>query len=157
MSEYKRPGTLAGETDKLTTGCGNLYVTLNKDKGGIKECFCVLGRSGGCPAAQTEAIGRLISLMLKEGVSRKEIAQQLRGIRCHSPHTEEGTEVLSCADAIGIAMARRSGMAVQVEKEMTSEKKDIEPSRGACPDCGSAVVYQEGCLKCMCCGYSECG
>src|SRR5262249_53300817 len=28
---------------------------------------------------------------------------------------------------------------------------------GACPDCGSQLSYEEGCVKCHVCGYSECG
>jgi len=28
--------------------------------------------------------------------------------------------------------------------------------RGACPDCGAQMQYEEGCAKCNC-GYSDCG
>jgi len=31
-----------------------------------------------------------------------------------------------------------------------------EVARGACPDCGSQIERQEGCLKCRSCGWSEC-
>ena len=27
---------------------------------------------------------------------------------------------------------------------------------GQCPDCGNLLVYQEGCFKCMVCGYTKC-
>jgi hypothetical protein len=28
--------------------------------------------------------------------------------------------------------------------------------RGACPECGGPLLYEEGCVKCLC-GYSDCG
>jgi hypothetical protein len=28
---------------------------------------------------------------------------------------------------------------------------------GACPDCGTSLTFQEGCVKCIACGFSECG
>ena len=28
---------------------------------------------------------------------------------------------------------------------------------GACPDCGSQLSFEEGCVKCHVCGFSECG
>jgi len=27
---------------------------------------------------------------------------------------------------------------------------------GACPDCGSTLFFQEGCVKCQSCGFSNC-
>jgi hypothetical protein len=29
-------------------------------------------------------------------------------------------------------------------------------SQGVCPDCGSTLFFQEGCVKCQQCGYSKC-
>lgn len=28
---------------------------------------------------------------------------------------------------------------------------------GTCPDCGSTLFMQEGCVKCQSCGYTKCG
>ncbi len=38
---------------------------------------------------------------------------------------------------------------------ITSEGQHIPA--GVCPDCGSALFYQEGCATCQSCGYSRCG
>ncbi len=37
-------------------------------------------------------------------------------------------------------------------------QKDLNPifQRGACPECGGPLVFEEGCAKCFC-GYSDCG
>ena len=38
------------------------------------------------------------------------------------------------------------------------EKESRGPDMmGACPDCGSQLSYEEGCVKCHVCGFSECG
>jgi ribonucleoside-diphosphate reductase alpha chain len=28
---------------------------------------------------------------------------------------------------------------------------------GTCPECSSGLQFMEGCVKCLACGYSECG
>ncbi len=95
-----RPRIVAGKTIKTETGCGTLYVTINEDEHGIAEVFVRLGKSGGCSAAQTEAIGRLISLALRSFVDPGEIVRQLKGIRCSTTRICEGEVVTSCADAV---------------------------------------------------------
>jgi ribonucleoside-diphosphate reductase alpha chain len=32
-------------------------------------------------------------------------------------------------------------------------QRELNPE---CPECGNALVYEEGCVKCHTCGYSEC-
>ena len=32
-----------------------------------------------------------------------------------------------------------------------------EEALNHCPDCGSLLIFQEGCLLCQSCGYSKCG
>jgi hypothetical protein len=34
---------------------------------------------------------------------------------------------------------------------------DVTRVQGACPDCGSQLAFEEGCVKCHSCGFTECG
>ncbi|RLI75837.1 hypothetical protein DRP04_13115, partial [Archaeoglobales archaeon] len=81
-------------------GCGSIYVTINEDGEGLAEVFVKLGRSGGCGASQTEAIGRLVSLALRSGIDPEEIIKQLKGIRCPFTTWHDGVAITSCADAV---------------------------------------------------------
>ena len=101
-----RPEVLPGTTYKLKTGCGNIYVIINDHDGRPFEVFSVMGKSGGCAASYSEAIARLISLALRSGVEPKAIIKHLRGIACHQVAWHEGEKILSCADAIAIALEK---------------------------------------------------
>ncbi|GAH11457.1 unnamed protein product, partial [marine sediment metagenome] len=57
----KRSRVTTGVTERVTTGCGYIYVTVNRDEQGIFEVFSHLGKAGGCASAQLEATCRLIS------------------------------------------------------------------------------------------------
>ncbi|TET25677.1 MAG: TSCPD domain-containing protein, partial [Dehalococcoidia bacterium] len=154
LTPRKRSKITTGVTERVTTGCGYIYVTVNADEQGIFEVFSHLGKAGGCASAQLEATCRLISLALRSGVDVTSVARQLRGIRCPSIAWEEGKSVLSCADAIASVL----------EKHIDGGKnpslmKDHGPAKnlaGQCPDCGSLLVYQEGCFVCPGCGYTKC-
>lgn len=93
----KRPETLEGKTYARVTGCGKLYITVNRDSEGvIFEIFLHIGKAGGCASAQCESIGRLISYSLRIGGSISDIVMELKGIRCQNTVDE----VLSCAWAV---------------------------------------------------------
>ena len=160
-----RPVVTTGTTTKVTTGCGNLYITINVDDRGMPfEVFIQMGKAGGCAASQLEAVGRLVSLALRSGVENKKIIDQLRGIRCPSPSWEKGGRIFSCADAIARVLELRLGNGKMHYKEEESEKRSphtmIEDKLGnvvgVCPDCGAALRHEEGCVVCRSCGYSKC-
>ena len=165
LTPRPRPLVTSGKTYKLRTGCGNLYVTINEDALGLCEVFLHIGKSGGCAMAQAEAVGRLISLALRAGVKPEAIVKHLRGIRCHSPSLYQGMQILSCPDAVGIALEKHL-KAKEKEKEATREAALVESRAetgggsihmGACPECGGQIVYEGGCFICYFCGYSKCG
>ncbi|MEM2891648.1 MAG: vitamin B12-dependent ribonucleotide reductase [Thermoplasmata archaeon] len=163
-----RPYVTRGTTQRIETGCGHLYVTINEDESGLCEVFTQMGKSGGCTASQAEAVGRLISLALRSGIEPEAIIKQLKGIRCPSPLWQPGGMVLSCSDAVAKALERyvkdrelaHVPATVKTAAEKESQKKENVADKGdvcpECPECGSMVEYVEGCVVCRTCGYSKC-
>ena len=150
----KRAKITTGVTERVTTGCGYIYVTVNSDESGICEVFSSLGKAGGCASAQLEATCRLISLALRSGVEVAPVVRQLRGIRCPSIAWEGGKSILSCADAIASVLEKHiSGEENKPKLEDYGLAKNLA---GQCPECSSMLVYQEGCFICQACGYTKC-
>ncbi|MFH1244942.1 MAG: vitamin B12-dependent ribonucleotide reductase [Candidatus Omnitrophota bacterium] len=175
ISPRPRPQVVTGTTTKITTGCGNLYITINEDEeANAFEVFMQMGKAGGCAASQLEAIGRLVSLALRSGIDLKSIIGQLRGIRCPSPSWSEEGRIFSCADAISRVVESRilrgkkeippaipkkeeNSLSVKEQKAVTvAGAVKIKNIVGVCPDCGSVLRHGEGCLVCAACGYSRC-
>jgi ribonucleoside-diphosphate reductase alpha chain len=148
-----RPVVLRGMTEKMGTGCGSLYVTVNEDPEGLFEVFAQLGKAGGCAASQTEAISRLVSLALRSGIAIEAVLKQLRGIRCPSPSWQDGGIILSCPDAISRAIEKYLKTTHNYEENLTMQPQGTV---GACPDCGEALVHTGGCAVCQHCGYTRC-
>lgn len=146
LEPRERPEVTIGRTHKVRTGCGNIYVTVNRDDRGVCEVFVSVGKSGGCIASQNEAIGRLISLALRSGVSLKSITKQLVGIRCPNPSFYQGKSILSCSDAIAHVL----------EQYLNGEQVMKPNGTLMCPECGGQLSISEGCYTCQICGYSKC-
>jgi ribonucleoside-diphosphate reductase alpha chain len=181
-----RPDVVVGTTQRIQTGYGSLYVTLNEDEHGIFELFATLGKSGGYTSSFTEAVSRLVSLALRSGVPPEEIVKQLDGIRSPKLAFDKRDKILSVPDALSKAIRRHiSGqLAATVQSRLDSvgvarparanaaasegvDVSDVDAEdamqqlidRGdnpECPDCSATLLLQEGCIKCTNCGYSEC-
>ncbi|GBD11487.1 Vitamin B12-dependent ribonucleoside-diphosphate reductase [bacterium HR23] len=164
LQPRERPPIVMGRTERIRTGHGNMYVTINTDEAGKPfEVFVALGKAGGCDSAQLEAIARLVSLALRSGVDPQAIVEQLRGITC-CPSWDGGVLVKSAPDALALALGRAIGLepprptAIQPPLlPKNGEKRAVAGYWGVCKKCNGPLVYQEGCLTCRECGYSECG
>ncbi len=153
LSPRSRPKVTRGTTERVSTGCGNMYVTINFDKEGPFEAFATLGKAGGCAAAQLEAISRLISNALRSGLDIGSVVRNLKGIRCPSISWEQGHAVTSCADAIAGVLEKYVEGDEGTGHVTRIQQKGIS---GQCPDCGGTLIYQEGCSICTSCGYTKC-
>ena len=168
-----RPAVTTGFTEKVKIGCGNLYITVNYDEQGICEVFTNTGRAGGCPS-QSEATARLVSVAIRSGMDPKEIIQQLKGIRCPSCLRQPGVPVMSCPDAIAKALEKvikatqhredgKAAVSAPVKPPVIGPmaKRDVSPAEAKlakfCPECGSRLEHEGGCVTCRECGYSKCG
>lgn len=170
----RRPQKLRGSTELMLTGCGKLYITVNRDNVGICELFSRVGRTGGCPS-QSEAIGRLVSLAIRSGVALDEIIHQLNGIPCHSAIRRNELikgkqKAVSCPAAISLALTRS---AEKLKQEITDQSGGDAPDeqqratiihqeeaywldQGLCPDCHTPIEREGGCAVCRSCGFSKC-
>ncbi len=149
----ERPETLEGFTSKMNTGMGQLYVTVTELNGRPFEVFATIGKSGRSTTAKTEAIGRLVSLALRSGVSVDKVAEQLKGIGGEHPVFQEGGLVLSIPDAIGRVLEKR------YMKDGSYKKRGYGNSLlgEICPECGNTISFEEGCMMCHFCGFTKCG
>jgi ribonucleotide reductase alpha subunit/intein/homing endonuclease len=149
---FDRPGRLTGFTDTVRLMLPNgekrgFYVTVNKQDDLPTEVFIMSGKAGDEANADSEALGRVVSIALQYGVPAEAIVKTLRGINGGMYGTYQGRMVASKADLIAVALE-------------TSGVANVQQAKGAksCPECGgNHLRYQEGCVKCEVCGYSKCG
>ena len=174
----KRPISVTGVTDRARTGHGNLFVTVNfDDEGRPFELFTTLGKAGGCDSAYLEAISRLASLALRSGIDPNQVVEQLRGITC-DPIWDEGTLVRSAPDAVSLVLNKhlehggpkrmaadevqpatrvsQLGLFPSTKDESVMTNGHLLPSGARCPECSGYLIHQEGCLRCLDCGYNKC-
>ena len=176
ISPRSRPLVTKGRTIKMQTEMGSLYVTVNEDEYGLFEVFVHLGKSGSSSMAFTEAIGRLISLALRSGISPKEVIKQLKSIKSSTPvRQEDGEIVFSVPDAIAKALEKylKGGEQLELLPKKNGKSAVVSPvllmagdgkksgedsckDAEICPECGGVMVYTEGCMICRDCGYSKC-
>ncbi|MFQ5896001.1 MAG: vitamin B12-dependent ribonucleotide reductase, partial [Nitrospinota bacterium] len=161
LTPRPRPEVTRGTTQRMETGAGHLYVTINEDdEGNPFEVFVNIGKGGSFAASQNEAVGRLISLALRSGVDLRSIIEQLRGISDGNPIFYKGQVITSCADAIGRALEDylvRKGEEPVYRRLVDRSRSNPGPAAhplpvGACPDCGGALYPADGCVVCRTCG-----
>lgn len=178
-SKKPRPRYLNGFTYQIGTPLGKAFVTINEN-GDYQpfEVFINSAKAGSDTAAVSEAIGRLVSYILRltstvEPSKRlRDVISQLNGIGGGRPLGFGPNRVRSLPDGLAQILTdyiqgreeRLSGLPDD-EKPKNVQKPWVEvPATqhmmqigDLCPECGQAAfVNEEGCRKCYACGYSEC-
>jgi ribonucleoside-diphosphate reductase alpha chain len=160
-----RPRTMKGVTYRAETPLGTAFVTVNQNgEGEPFEVFASVGKAGSDTSAVSEAIGRLISLVLRlpSPMSPRErveqIVNQLSGIGGRRQMGFGKDRVKSLPDAIAQVLAEHIGLSEPGVQEILAARGQTSVKVGdMCPDCGLAtLVYEEGSQKCYSCGFSEC-
>ncbi len=160
-----RPHSLSGRTYRAETPIGTAFITVNEtDDHEPFEVFVQVGKGGSDTMAVAEALGRLISLTLRlpspMSPQRRleEIISQLSRIGGAQPLGFGKGKVLSLPDALARTLAEHTGQ-LKTMSEGPPMARAAEHRRigDLCKECGQATfVYEEGCKKCLSCGYNEC-
>lgn len=181
-----RPKRTCGITEQVKTGCGKMYITVNYDQEGLIETFITTGSSGGCSGftegvsrlislalraniAPEAIIDQLTSVSCPNFLRRRATDKSIIG--------------KSCPDIIGRVLSKElqkwqqdgsyqmpadfcKRALAEISAALDSQQPVFEPltsveeaeliSQGICPECGSTLRFQEGCVNCNC-GFSKCG
>jgi ribonucleoside-diphosphate reductase alpha chain len=156
-----RPHSLAGSTYRMETPIGTAFVTVNDTAGGEPfEVFVQVGKAGSDTMAVAEALGRLVSLVLRLpsplSPSRRleEVISQLSRIGGGQPTGFGPAKILSLPDALARVLGEHIGQDGGPRAGGTPAPRTIGD---LCKECGQAtLIYEEGCKKCVSCGYNEC-
>jgi ribonucleoside-diphosphate reductase alpha chain len=178
IAKKPRPRKLHGETFRIGTPLGTAFITININGGDQPfEVFLNVGKAGSDTAAVAEALGRLISLILRvpspmdQTERLKLVTEQLAGIGGGRSLGFGATRVRSLPDGVSQALAEflssfepglddhsNGNGHLHAMTEPTHTPIDHVVKIGdLCPECGEATyVNEEGCRKCYSCGHSEC-
>lgn len=173
---------LIGMKRRLTTGCGSLHCTawFDPQTGDLMEIYLNKGSTGGC-ANFMVGLSRMISLACRGGVKIEDIADQLQSTgACPSYASRTATKHdtskgACCPMAVGNALMEMwKEMKERIEKgnsiialansdsqipsseSRTSFNPEID-NGAKCPECGSDLIQEGGCVICKSCGWSKCG
>uniref|UniRef100_A0A7C1FG52 Vitamin B12-dependent ribonucleotide reductase n=1 Tax=Caldilinea aerophila TaxID=133453 RepID=A0A7C1FG52_9CHLR len=168
MIKRPRPARLHGATYRKETPLGTAYITVNSDDHNEPfEVFLNVGKAGTEVMAVSEAMGRLISLILRmpgalpPSERLRWVIDELAGIGGGRPLGFGANRVRSLPDGIAQVLAEHLSELPRTEEKPQAEQLALpiaaKPIGDICPECGEAsFVNVEGCRKCAVCGYSEC-
>lgn len=164
------------------TPFGNMHVKISVDPQLHKEreVFAQLGKGGDVANSDLEAICRLLSLWLRSNGSIEIAIKQLEGIGSSlSVPTRDG-RIMSLGDGLAKAVGRyldakrKHGLhalllgtanlettaptssAPTPSSASNGQPKNIGHYKIHCPQCDGELAFQEGCVKCHGCGFSQC-
>lgn len=106
----KREDVLHGVTHRIETPLGTAFIIVNKQGHDLWEVFINIGRSGSDVSADSEAIGRLVSMILQPPITDnkervKRLINQLEDIKGR-PTNEKAKSI---GDAVAQTLKKEVG------------------------------------------------
>ena len=127
------------------------------------EVFVQVGKGGSDTMAVAEALGRLISLVLRlpspftAQRRLEEVISQLSRIGGGQPTGFGPAKILSLPDALARTLAEHIGQVKPLAEPPVARGDGRKQIGDLCKECGQATfIYEEGCKKCLSCGFNEC-
>jgi ribonucleoside-diphosphate reductase alpha chain len=179
LAPIKLPEIMSCLRIRQMTPFGNMHVKVTVDplSGREREVFAQLGKGGDVANSDLEAICRVLSLWLRSNGSLDIAIKQLSGIGSSlSVPTKDG-RIMSLADGLATALQRyldakkahglEALLLGRVDPSSLSAKTEPEHAKSngprsmsqykiKCPACASVLAFEEGCVKCHSCGFSQC-
>jgi ribonucleoside-diphosphate reductase alpha chain len=167
------------------TPFGNMHVKVSVDpvSGREREVFAQLGKGGDVANSDLEAICRILSLWLRSNGGLELAVKQLDGIGSSMTVPTKDGRIMSLADGLARALrryleakskqglrglllgdlrpdvidpAKETSSAAPAPKASSARPRNISQYKLKCPSCTSALAFEEGCVKCYSCGFSQC-
>jgi ribonucleoside-diphosphate reductase alpha chain len=163
----------------------HVKISVEGGSGIEREVFAQLGKGGDLANSDLEAMCRMLSLFLRCGGTLALAVQQLEGIGSSLSVPSRDGRIMSLADGLSKALRRymrakqkhglRAILLGEVAPTELEEPLAALAGTGAaappgnangtsaktafkvkCPDCGGVLAFEEGCVKCHGCGFSQC-
>lgn len=185
LAPIKLPEIMTALRIRQMTPFGNMHVKVTVDPvtGREREVFAQLGKGGDVANSDLEAICRILSLWLRSNGSLEVAMRQLSGIGSSLTVPTKDGRIMSLADGLATALMRYLqaksehglealllGRVSPDSPEYTAPQAPAAPAAPAqsgserrltqykvkCPACSGDVAFEEGCVKCYACGFSQC-
>src|SRR2546427_1639361 len=159
-----RPRSLNGTTYRTDTPIGTAWITVTETAQKEPfEVFVQVGKGGSDTMAAAEALGRLISLVFRlpspftAQRRLEEVISQLSRIGGGQPTGFGPAKILSLPDALARTLAEHIGQVKPLAEPPVARGDGRKQIGDLCKECGQATfIYEEGCKKCLSCGFNEC-
>ena len=121
--------------------------------------FITISKEGSTIRGLMDSVAVLTSLALQYGVPLEDLAKKFRGTHFEPAGLTNNKDLPTASSLIDYIFRWLEGRFGEGQGSMSGQgTSGGDVSTGlACPDCGSIVVFAEGCLNCRSCGYTKCG
>jgi ribonucleoside-diphosphate reductase alpha chain len=185
LRRRRLPDERPSVTHKFRVGEQEGYITVGLfEDGQPGEVFITISKEGSTIRGLMDSVAVLTSLALQYGVPLEDLVRKFRGVHFEPAGFTDNPELPQASSLVDYifrwlerrfltqesgtrkqepgaetrARAKSRGGAAGPDPRLQVPASSADVGTGlACPDCGSVLVFAEGCLVCRSCGYTKCG